>query len=145
MTMPAGWLCVADPDWLDYLSVEPSLEPLVYYKGPKRPTTQLSIGSPFFCCRTREWPLQVHLVARFDGFEILSVNDAWRRYGTRLGVASQPEWLRLNEFLLLKVRFSTLPSCGGRRFAAWPSLACQSGRGARFGSIKTVRAVPIGA
>lgn len=93
---PTGWLCVADGDWLDYLRAAPTARPLIYYKGPFRPTTQLPIGAPFVCCRNHETPRRVHLLARFDGYDVLDLNTAWNKYGERLGLPSRDEWLALN-------------------------------------------------
>lgn len=89
---PNGWLCVADPDWLDYLSRQPDLRSLIYYKGPYRPTTQLPLDAPFICCRRGETPRRIHLIGKFNGYQVLSRRDAWNRYHRRLGVPTYEEW-----------------------------------------------------
>jgi hypothetical protein len=89
---PNGWLCVADPDWLAYLSSQPDLPSLIYYKGPYRPTTKLPLGAPFICCRRGQTPRRIHLVAAFNGYEVLAREDAWNRYQQRLGVPNHDRW-----------------------------------------------------
>ena len=89
---PNGWLCVADPDWLDYLWRQPDLHSLIYYKGPYRPTTKLPRGAPFICCRRGETPRRIHFVGMFNGYEVLSRREAWNRYHRRLGVPNHEEW-----------------------------------------------------
>jgi hypothetical protein len=89
---PSGWLCVADPNWLDYLSSQPDLPSLIYYKGPYRPTTKLPRGAPFVCCCRGETPRRVHLIGMFNGYEVMSRQEAWNRYHRRLGVPSHEQW-----------------------------------------------------
>ncbi len=93
---PAGWLCVADPDWLDFLSIQSDLRSLVYYKGPCRPLTQLPLDAPFVCCRRGETPRRIHLIGMFNGYHVRKTRDAWIHYQRRLGVASIEEWEALN-------------------------------------------------
>lgn len=89
---PSGWLCVADPNWLDYLATQSDLQKAVYYKGPYRPTTRLPIGAPFICCRKGESPRRIHLIGLFNGYEVLTKADAWSRYGHSLGVPTATKW-----------------------------------------------------
>jgi hypothetical protein len=49
------------------------------------------------------------------------------------------------KFLLLKVRFVTLPISGGLRFTVRPSLARQGGRGTRCESTRVMYVASIGA
>lgn len=87
-----GWLCVANPDWLDFFDSNPKINDIVYYKGPYRPLTRLPIGAPFFCCRRTQVPRRIHLIGRFNGYSVLSSEEAWHTYQTNLGVENRKAW-----------------------------------------------------
>ena len=89
---PSGWLCVADPDWLDFLAGQSDLNSLIYYKGPYRPTTKLPRNTPFVCCRRGEKPRRIHLIGMFNGYVVLNRNEAWNRYSRSLGVPDHVHW-----------------------------------------------------
>ena len=93
---PNGWLCVADPDWLDYLAKQSDLRSIVYYKGPYRPLTKLPLDAPFVCCRRGETPRRIHVIGMFNGCQVLTKQNAWKCYHRRLGVPSAEQWLNMD-------------------------------------------------
>ncbi len=90
-----GWLCAADPNWLELLKGRPELKQIVHFEGPKRPSKYLPRGAHFVCVRKSEAPRRIHLIARFDGSKVLTLADAWDEYELKLGVPSRADFLAL--------------------------------------------------
>lgn len=94
MTVPiherAGYIAAADPAWLDFL-YENEVDRFVYYKNPYN-APKLPIGSWFLCYRRGETPPQLHLAGLIAEIQELSLDNAWSRYGSALGVQNNTEW-----------------------------------------------------
>jgi hypothetical protein len=134
--VPGGWLCVANENWLSFLAELPGSSQVVYCTEPKRPPTRLPKGSPFICCQNDESPRKIHLVAHFEGFEVMSVTDAWDRYEVKLGLPNESDWLALRPskdalvscYLLTDVRFIDPPVSIAQAGVALSDAASNRGR-----------------
>jgi HNH endonuclease len=106
MTIPlkdrAAFIAAADPDWLDTLNAS-GFDRLVYYKNPYN-APGLPIGSWFLCYRRGEHPPRLHLAGMVAAVDELSLDEAWSRYGLRLGVGhtaqSHPQWIAVARSVL---------------------------------------------
>jgi hypothetical protein len=90
-----GYLLLGQRDWLQFHQRDSIGSTAFYCRGAGAAMRNVPIGGVIACAQTGEVPHRVHLRGAFGGWEVLAHDDAWRRYGKRLGAPDVAAWRAL--------------------------------------------------
>lgn len=95
MAKKPGYLLHADPNWVQFHLENSQGGAVGYCRGPGAPMNNVVPGGKLFFMTLGAVPKEVAFWADFDSAPLVTVNEAWRRFGRELGAGSQEDWASL--------------------------------------------------
>ena len=87
----SGILMLADEQWLAYQRLNSSGRNAIFYASPSKWTIRHRLD-PLFCVRRGHLPRPIVAAGRIEDQVTIHQDDAWRKYRTELGAATEREW-----------------------------------------------------
>ncbi len=87
-----GYILYSDHDWISFHLAHSVGAVVGYCRGPGAPMKNVRVGGKLFFVNSRGSPHRVFFCADFEDDPLVSVDQAWERFGQELGVGSEGEW-----------------------------------------------------
>jgi hypothetical protein len=95
MPSNAGYVLHSDPQWVDFHLSNSVGGRVAYCRGAGAPVRNVERGGKLFFMRRGDGRQRVIFWADLVSADLVSIDDAWPRYGTALGAESDDDWMRL--------------------------------------------------
>jgi hypothetical protein len=99
----SGILMLADEQWLAFQRRNSRGRKAIFYASPSKKINRQK-GDPLFCVRRGSPPRPIVAVGHILEQIVIHQDDAWRKYGTELGAATEEQWLSQAAAVLQKSR-----------------------------------------